>query len=68
MPTSSEHAGTKVDHFIAGGVAGVCSVISGHPLDTIKVWGDNLNDFSFQEIRWSCQELLDSCLVSTTPK
>ncbi len=34
-------------NFLAGGVGGVCVVLTGHPLDTIKVAGPNLACFGW---------------------
>lgn len=33
----SENQTSPVKYFLAGGLGGVCTVIVGHPLDTIKV-------------------------------
>lgn len=34
---SSEKAASPIKYFISGGFGGVCTVVAGHPLDTIKV-------------------------------
>ena len=31
-----------VKNFLAGGFGGICCVVSGHPLDTIKVWCEQM--------------------------
>lgn len=37
----SEKQTSPIKYFLSGGFGGVCTVIAGHPLDTIKVT-DNL--------------------------
>lgn len=42
---AEKNMGKKVNpvkDFLAGGFGGVCLVIAGHPLDTIKVWNIHL--------------------------
>ena len=34
---------SEVKNFLAGGFGGICTVISGHPFDTIKVGTDLLS-------------------------
>lgn len=34
---SSEKSASPIKYFISGGFGGVCTVVAGHPLDTIKV-------------------------------
>ena len=39
-------------NFVAGGVGGVCLVLVGHPLDTIKVRSLHYFTFRFIEVLW----------------
>lgn len=34
---TTDHKANPAKSFIAGGVGGICSVLTGYPLDTIKV-------------------------------
>lgn len=37
MSESTERKANPIKSFITGGFGGICTVLSGHPLDTIKV-------------------------------
>ena len=38
---------SAIKDFLAGGVGGVCTVIAGHPLDTIKVSTEHKSDITW---------------------
>lgn len=35
--TPKEHKANPIKSFVSGGFGGICTVVTGHPLDTIKV-------------------------------
>lgn len=37
MPEGEKQPPSAIKHFLSGGVGGICTVVTGHPLDTIKV-------------------------------
>ena len=46
---------SPVKGFVAGGVGGICAVLSGHPLDTLKVrLVDHTTCYFFRENVASC--------------
>ena len=54
---------SPIKYFLSGGFGGVCTVITGHPLDTIKVKQDIHLSFSNLEFYLKVQNLCVSDLV-----
>lgn len=50
-PKKQTRSSSGVKNFLAGGFGGICCVVSGHPLDTIKV--DNQNELKYRaSVTW----------------